>query len=86
MSTTQFGREMAEERIARLIEEARSSAPSRTPGAGSSLRLARALRWLANRIDLAPPTPRTLPRAARAGNLIGDRGRAVPVRVSRPRN
>lgn len=50
MSTSRFTREMADERIGRLIEEARASA---SPAGPASSRLAATLRRMADRLDPA---------------------------------
>jgi hypothetical protein len=58
LSMAQFGREMADDHIGRLIEAAESSAPSVPDKAHGSPRLAGALRRVADRLD--PPRTHNL--------------------------
>jgi hypothetical protein len=52
LSMAQFGGEMADDHIGRLIAEAESSRPARRPAEGSP-RIAEVLRSIADRIDPA---------------------------------
>jgi hypothetical protein len=58
MSTLQFGREMAAERVAQLIAEARAAGSVGSGGARRSARLARTLRRMADYIDPSGDTTR----------------------------
>jgi hypothetical protein len=51
MSMAQYGREIANHRIAQMIEDARSTGPSPSGKAPRSLRFAGVLRRMADRID-----------------------------------
>jgi hypothetical protein len=59
LSMAQFGREMTDDHIGRLIKAAESSAPSARGKAHGSPRLAGALRRVADRLD--PPRAHNLP-------------------------